>query len=533
MLPTRLLSYRRSEDGAIHPTWLGARDEVWLRELVAEAEASAERRSDDADERILERVAPLAHRHGSARRVVEAVWTIERRRWKSRVDAPLPPERIREVVFDLAVGRTREDCLALAATKLGIAVDAIVPALFADRAGARRLVPPEAPSSPASLVELYNLALAQALLARSSALVALVRANMRAVIGYAKLHRLMASFDENAEGVTRVSISGPLALFHDTLKYGRALATWLPSLIATPGWSLVARVVLGDETLRLALDGNSPLPRTHAMARAHDSKLEARFEKDLRRLSTSWSIIREGGAVRIGPRTFYPDFVLVSGETRVLVEVVGFWTPEYLAEKAVLLRGATVPIVLCVDERHARGEFVADPRVVLFRKTIDAAAVVAACELAVVAACERALVASPPEPSHPLATAPVRPTHHVVIAPMAAVKHHAVRAGARAERWREEVFEDLTRGSQLRLAARAPHDRYGPQIGIVGERFYAEANRHDRRGDALFIHHVTTVARRPAGPLRLVEAQCRLLDVAAAPSAARADPVASLFEQAP
>jgi len=67
----------------------------------------------------------------------------------------------------------------------------------------------------------------------------------------------------------------------------------------------------------------------------------------------------------------------------------------------------------------------------------------------------------------------------------------------------------------------------------VGERFYAEANRHNRRGDALFIHHVTTVARRPAGPLRLVEAQCRLLDVAAAPSAARADPVASLFEQAP
>lgn len=527
MLPTRLLSYRRSEDGAIHPTWLTARDEVWLRELVAEAEASAGRRSDDADERILERVAPLALRHGSARRVVEAVWTIERRRWKSRIDAPLPPERLREVVFDLAVGRTRADCLALAGATLGIAVDAILPALFADRAGARRLVPPEARASPASLVELYNLALAQALLARSTAIVALVRANMRAVIGYAKLHRLMANFDENAEGVTRVSISGPLALFHDTLKYGRALATWLPSLIATPGWSLVARVVLGDETLRLALDGDAPLPRTHAMARAHDSALEARFEKDVRRLSTSWMIAREGGVVRVGQRTFYPDFVLVSGERKVLVEVVGFWTPEYLAEKSALLRGATVPIVLCVDERHAHRELAADPRIVLFRKTIDAAAVVAACE--------RAVGARAPEPAPPLATgssAPT-PTHHLVIAPMRAVKHHAVRAGARAERWREDVFDDLTRGSQLRLTARAAHDRYGAQIGIIGQRFYAEANRHDRRGDALFIHHVMSVSHRPPGEVRLVEAQCRLLDMAAAPGAARADPVASLFAPSP
>ncbi len=382
MLPTRLLSFRRSEDGSIHPTWLTTKDEVWLRELVAEAEASEGRRAGDADERIIEQVTPLAQRHGSARRVVEAVWTIERRRWKSRVDAPLVPERIREVVFDLAVGRSREECLAAAATELGIAPEAILPSLFADRAGARRLVPPPTRCSPTSLVESYNLALAQALLARSTAIVAIVSANVRPVVGFAKLHRLMANFDENAEGITRVSISGPLALFHDTLKYGRALATWLPSLIATPGWSLAARVVLGKDTLRLALDGSAPLPRTHAMPRAHDSELEARFEKDLRRLSTPWSIVREGGVVRVGQRTFYPDFVLASASGRVLVEVVGFWTPEYLAAKAALLRGATVPIVLCVDERHARGALVADPRVVLFRETIDAAAVVAACERA-------------------------------------------------------------------------------------------------------------------------------------------------------
>ncbi len=529
MLPTRLLSFRRSEDGSLIPTWLTAKDEIWLRELVAEAQACEGRRSDDADARILERVGPLAQRQGSARRVVEAVWTLERRRWTSRVDAPLSPERIREVVFDLAVGRSRAECLATAATILGIAEETILPSLFADRAGARRLVPPGTPCAPARLVETYNLALAQALLCRSTVVVALVRANVRPVVGYAKLHRLMASFDENAEGITRASISGPLALFHDTLKYGRALANWLPSLIATPGWSLEARVVLGEETLRLALDASAPLPRTHAMARAHDSKLEARFEKDLRRLTTSWSIVREGGVVRVGRRTFYPDFVMASAGQKVLVEVVGFWTPEYLAEKTTLLQGATMPIVLCVDERHAQGAFAADPRIVLFRRTIDAAAVVAACERAIRAP----VTAPPPAPATANLTSPLPPTHHVVIAPMAAVKNHAVRAGARAERWREDVFDDLTRGAELRLTARAPHDRYGPQIGILGDRFYAEANRHARRTDALFIHRVMPASRRPPGELRRIRAECQLLDLATAPWAARADNVASLFEDRP
>ena len=101
MLPTRLLSYRQTDDGVVMPTWLTARDDVWLGELAAEAAASDGRRVDVADERIFDLVGPVARRHGASRRIVEAVWFVERRRWKTRVDAPVPPERIRRVVFDL------------------------------------------------------------------------------------------------------------------------------------------------------------------------------------------------------------------------------------------------------------------------------------------------------------------------------------------------------------------------------------------------------------------------------------------------
>ena len=119
------------------PTWLTSRDDVWLRELAAEAAASDGRRVDIADERILEVVAPIARRHGAARRVVEAVWFVERRRWKTRVDSKVPPERMRRVLFDLAAEREREEALATAANGLGIDVAAIASSLFADRARAR------------------------------------------------------------------------------------------------------------------------------------------------------------------------------------------------------------------------------------------------------------------------------------------------------------------------------------------------------------------------------------------------------------
>jgi len=355
---------------------------VWLRELVAEAGASDGRRVDAADERVISLVAPIARRHGSPRRVVEAVWSVERRRFGARVDAPVPPEQIRRLVFELAAERSREEALALAAHELGLEETSIPSLLFADRTGARRLVSRASPRTEAELASAYNLALVQALLGRATEVVALVRASVRGVVRAAKLLGLMMVVDEIADGTTRLVLSGPMALFRDTLKYGRALARWFPAVVATPGWSVEARVLLDGESLRLALDGNSPLPRTHAIQRAHDSRLEARFERDLRRLGSSWRVERESAVVRVAARVLHPDFTLVSDRGRVLVEIAGYWTPEYLAQKAALLDAVRVPFVMCADARHAPERLALDPRVLLFRGAIDAASVLTACERA-------------------------------------------------------------------------------------------------------------------------------------------------------
>jgi len=56
------------------------------------------------------------------------------------------------------------------------------------------------------------------------------------------------------------------------------------------------------------------------------------------------------------------------------VEVVGYWTPEYLARKLDLLERTKEPIILCIDEKHVvhveMPRFTSS-RVVTFKKRID------------------------------------------------------------------------------------------------------------------------------------------------------------------
>lgn len=229
----------------------------------------------------------------------------------------------------------------------------------------------------------------------------------------------------------------------------------------------------------------------------------------------------------------------------MLVEVAGFWTPEYLRDKALLLRAADVPIIICADERHARSALAHDPRVMFFQRRVDAASLIARCERALDECAARESTRSPPAlaPSPPAAGAgagagapetsqpPATRRHYIVIPESPSMRAHAVRAGAREARWREDVFGDLTSGGSLKLVARPARGRYGPQIGLIGRSFYAEANADGRRDDALFVHRVMPRAEGNACPDREHAVTLALLDTRHADSAERVDGVAALFAE--
>jgi len=106
-----------------------------------------------------------------------------------------------------------------------------------------------------------------------------------------------------------------------------------------------------------------------------------------------WRLERESAVVStgVGSQLFYPDFTLTSERgARVLVEIVGFWTPDYLAKKQQALAAVHEPIVVCVDERHATQVGVPssdDTIVITYRDRIDAGALLDAAERALGGRC--------------------------------------------------------------------------------------------------------------------------------------------------
>ena len=80
----------------------------------------------------------------------------------------------------------------------------------------------------------------------------------------------------------------------------------------------------------------------------------------------------------------FPDFELVhrrEPSRRWLLEIVGFWTADYLVEKLRRLRLARLDrLILCIDERRQCRDLALpdDARLVRYRTKVDPRAVLAA-----------------------------------------------------------------------------------------------------------------------------------------------------------
>lgn len=396
MLPEKFLDLAYRNDEVI-PRFLHPRDAVWVRGLIGELDGFVGRAGRELDEAEPQLVS-WCRQCGASWRGASGMMKILSRTWPRRVVAAARPVEIRRVLFERSgLGVSRQEAIEHTACELGISPEQVLPGLFADRPGERRVHAPEKAPDPQRMIELYNLELVQSLLARSEQVATLVRENVRSVVRFAKLKGLLCSYAIAGEG-TMIELSGPLSLFRNTTKYGNALASFFPSLVATPGWSLVASCMLHpapwDEEerqegeppplrrYRFVLDASAPIHRTHALPSDADSAVERRLVRDVRRAKRAWGIRRETTAVRVGPSVFFPDFKLVRGDQQVLVEIVGYYTPEYLETKLRKLQEAKLDnFIVCIDRRLAcdDGQIVAD-RVLRYERRVDATALLDAAD---------------------------------------------------------------------------------------------------------------------------------------------------------
>jgi predicted nuclease of restriction endonuclease-like RecB superfamily len=383
-LPLRLIEDRVFID------FLGPQDQPWLRVLLAEMARFEGRRRRELAERLAEPLpceAPYFKRRAATRALLRS-WHREHPGEGSSPRAtdrclPLRPSELRAQLFDAATASeaTAASVVDQVAARLDVTPAALLAALFADLPGERPVRAPHPPPSPAEAALRTNLAIAQAVLMRACRLELRVEGGVRPIVRLAKLRGLLCTIVERPGSPRAVlEISGPFSLFRHTLLYGRALAELLPHLAWCARFELRADCALRGRLATVSVDSGDPIFPA-APPTPFDSRLEERFARDVARLAPDWDVIREPEPIRAGATLIFPDFLLshrLHPERRVLVEIVGFWTPEYLSRKLEKLRQADLPAcILCVDQDRACAAIDLPPGmpIVPFRRRVDAAAV--------------------------------------------------------------------------------------------------------------------------------------------------------------
>jgi len=276
--------------------------------------------------------------------------------------------RLRQKVFELAA--TRHPLVAVpdalfqhaeADVKLAIAAEVGMPwprierAMYADLPAFHRLRKLEGFAAPEELLGRYNVAQAQTLLFWAEELTVTAREDFQRIFRHAKFNRLL--FEARAVGTSqyRIRLSGPASILQKTRRYGVSMAGFLPGLLACRGWQMSARLRLphGIATFDLSpRDGlRSPLPAEATF----DSEVERAFAEKFGPERDGWKLTREGGFLVRDQKVFVPDFTFHHADGRMAyLEIVGFWTPQYLQSKGqTLLLFRDTPILVAVQAASA------------------------------------------------------------------------------------------------------------------------------------------------------------------------------------
>ncbi len=237
---------------------------------------------------------------------------------------------------------------------------AIEAGLFADRAGAQKLVAVETPP-PRTLAAGCELAQAQAVLLRAVKVVASVRASDAATYRHLfrrlKFLRLLPTITPLTGGGYRLEIDGPFSLFQAVTRYGLQLGLALPSIAECDEWEIEADVRWGAERrpARFRLEGRTSPRQPAAAPPSAPSEIDtfvAAFEK----LGSAWRVDRDPAVLDLpGVGLCVPDLAFErEGGVRVHLEVLGFWSREAVWRRVDLVRAGLPHRILFAVSRDLR-----------------------------------------------------------------------------------------------------------------------------------------------------------------------------------
>jgi predicted nuclease of restriction endonuclease-like RecB superfamily len=105
--------------------------------------------------------------------------------------------------------------------------------------------------------------------------------------------------------------------------------------------------------VRFTLDAGCGLVSHYPPGKPHDSILEQAFAERWAQTPTAWRLEREVDLIPLPGSVMVPDFRVVHPDGRSrLLEIVGYWRPDYLRKKfAQVRRAGRQDLILAVSER--------------------------------------------------------------------------------------------------------------------------------------------------------------------------------------
>lgn len=192
------------------------------------------------------------------------------------------------------------------------------------------------------------------------------------------------------------SVDGPISLFKLTDRYGTSIAKLVPFIVSSSWWYIkayVARRTISGRKIYEFRASSDAFKQFKLREPAHsnqncgtssspfDSCLEEKLANKFEHLANRWKVTREPDPLITGRGVaFIPDFLFEKYGRKIYLEIVGFWTKDYLERKFQkvndILRNEDVDLLVAVNEdlscSNLFRSFVndqANDRIMFFRKT--------------------------------------------------------------------------------------------------------------------------------------------------------------------
>jgi predicted nuclease of restriction endonuclease-like RecB superfamily len=289
------------------------------------------------------------------------------------VVSPLDPTELRQRLFAMAAQTAPSPSaadrhLATLGQQLSQELDREVTVadlrqgIYADLQDNRILIEFDAPT-PDALIHRYNLSQTQGVFYKASDLVMHLYRNdpgeYKLMFKYLKLFRLMTYIEGDADQGFTITIDGPASLFKPSTRYGVDIAKLIPAILHVSRWRLTATLQIKDsytqqvKPRQFSLDSDCGLVTHYPPGKPYDSMIEESFVNRWPTDKTPWRLEREVDLVPLPGSVMIPDFRLVHPDGReYLLEIVGYWRPEYLRKKFAQVRNSERNnLILAVSER--------------------------------------------------------------------------------------------------------------------------------------------------------------------------------------